>query len=209
MAAGAAFRPDRSSSGIGHGGAHFSLACTATLFTTSMTVSGRARGAGHQHLLYRDGRLRHGAGGVRTNESHQADGNHHLYRAGSADHWPAFRCGADALRPLEGAVRHYCGNGFYRLYGPVAGDAGDGPARRGAVSAINVVRDFSRCLSQPRVPLWRRHDLAKLHPNDELGRRFPGDPDRRGWHDVLPVRLGTGSGVRCGHRRQHGRCSFL
>ena len=21
--------------------------------------------------------------------------------------------------------------------------------------------------------LWRRHDLAKLHPNDELGRRFP------------------------------------
>ena len=35
---------------------------------------------------------------------------------------------------------------------------------------------------------WRRHDLAKLHPNDELGRRF-GDPDRRGWHDVLPVRL--------------------
>ena len=97
------------------------------------TVSGRARGAGHQHLLYRDGRLRHGAGGVRTNESHQADGNHHLYRAGSADHWPAFRCGADALRPLEGAVRHYCGNGFYRLYGPVAGDAGDGPARRGAV----------------------------------------------------------------------------
>ena len=115
-------------------GRSFSLACTATLFTTSMTQFLVARGAGHQHLLYRDGRLRHGAGGVRTNESHQADdGNHHLYRAGSADHWPAFRCGADALRPLEGAVRHYCGNGFYRLYGPVAGDAGDGPARRGAV----------------------------------------------------------------------------
>ena len=129
---GAAFRPDRSSSGIGHGALIFSLACTATLFTTSMTQFLVAR-CRHQRSLYRDGRLRHGAGGVRTNESHQAGWQSSPHRAGSADHWPAFRCGADALRPLEGAVRHYCGNGFYRLYGPVAGDAGDGPARRGAV----------------------------------------------------------------------------
>ena len=143
MAAGAAFRPDRSSSGIGHGGAHFfPRLYRHAVHHFNDTVSGRARGAGHQHLLYRDGRLRHGAGGVRTNESHQADGNHHLYRAGSADHWPAFRCGADALRPLEGAVRHYCGNGFYRLMGLLL--AMPETVQRGAVpfGAISVVRDF-------------------------------------------------------------------
>ena len=57
--------------------------------------------------------------------------------------------------------------------------------QRGAVpfSAISVVRDF-RDVFRNRVFLFGV-DLAKLHPNDELGRRFPSDPDRRGWHDVL------------------------
>ena len=136
------------------------------------TVSGRARGAGHQHLLYRDGRLRHGAGGVRTNESHQADGNHHLYRAGRRR----------SLAPLSGAaLMHFVHwkvlfaiiavMGFIAFMGLLL--AMPETVQRGAVRLVDQRRTrFSRCLSQPRVPLWRRHDLAKLHPNDELGRRF-------------------------------------
>ena len=45
---------------------------------------------------------------------------------------------------------------------------------------------------KPRV-LFGVATISLSYINDELGRRFPGDPDRRGWHDVLPVRLGTGS----------------
>ena len=62
--------------------------------------------------------------------------------------------------------------------------------QRGAVpfSAINVVRDF-RDVFRNRVFLFGVATISLSYINDELGRRFPGDPDRRGWHDVLPVRL--------------------
>ena len=166
----------------------FSLACTATLFTASADQFLVARGAGTSICFIATvGYVT--VQGVRTNESHQADGNHHLYRAGSADHWPAFRCGADALRPLEGAVRHYCGNGFYRLYGPVAGDAET--VQRGAVpfSAISVVRDF-RDVFRNRVFLFGVATISLSYiPMMSWVAVSPGDPDRRGWHDVLPVRL--------------------
>lgn len=48
----------------------FTLACAATLLTTSMTQFLVAVCTGHQHLLYRNGRLRHGTGGLRSNQSH-------------------------------------------------------------------------------------------------------------------------------------------
>ena len=90
MAAGAAFRRIGRRRYWSRGAHFFPRLYRHAVHHFNDTVSGRARGAGHQHLLYRDGRLRHGAGGVRTNESHQADGNHHLYRAGSADHLARF-----------------------------------------------------------------------------------------------------------------------
>nr|VUD26601.1 sugar transport protein [Salmonella sp. NCTC 7297] len=49
----------------------FTLACAATLLTTSMTQFLVARFVqGTSILLYRNGRLRHGTGGLRSNQSH-------------------------------------------------------------------------------------------------------------------------------------------
>lgn len=50
---------------------------------------------------------------------------------------------ADALRSLEGAVRYYCGDGTVGVVRPAAGDAGNGATRRGAVQRGERTARFS------------------------------------------------------------------
>lgn len=112
----------------------FTLACTATLFTTSMTqflITRFVQGTSICFIAT--------VGYVTVQEAFeekkvdQADGSDHLRRAGGADRRPALRRGADAFHSLESAVRHYRRHGIGGTARPAVDHAGDGAPRRCAV----------------------------------------------------------------------------
>ena len=158
MAAGAAFRPDRSSSGIGPGALIFPRLYRHAVHHFNDTVSGRARGAGHSICFIAT------VGYVTVEAFGQTKAIKLmaiiLYRAGSADHWPTFRCGADR-RPLEGAVRHCAVMGFIAFMGLLL--AMPETVQRGAVpfGAIASYAIFAMSFATACSSL-ARHDLAKL-----------------------------------------------
>ncbi len=82
--------------------------------------------------------------------------------------------------------------------------------QRGAVpfSARGVVRDF-RDVFRNRVFLFGAATLSlSLYPDDELGGGLTGYSDRCWRHDHIGICLGTGPGVRRSYRRQYGGGSF-
>ncbi len=112
----------------------FTLACPATLFTTSMTQFLIARFVQGTSICFIAT-----IGYVTVQEAFeekkidQTDGGDHLRRAGGADRRPALRRGADAFHSLESAVRHYRRHGIGGPARPTVDHAGDGAPRRCAV----------------------------------------------------------------------------
>ena len=78
---------------------------------------------------------------------------------------------------ITSIVRDYCRHGVYRLAGAAAEYAGDRPARRRPLQRQRRAARFSRCLPQPRFSVRRRHALAQLYSTDELGCGLAGYPD--------------------------------
>ncbi len=121
----------------------FTLACLATLFTTSMTQFLIARFVQGTSICFIAT-----VGYVTVQEAFeekkvdQADGSDHLRRAGGADRRPALRRGADAFHPLESAVRHYRRMGLVAWLGLLL--TMPETVRRGDVpfSPLGVLRDF-------------------------------------------------------------------
>ena len=169
-----------------------------------MTVSGRARGAGHQHLLYRDGRS------VTVQEAFDKVKAIKLMAIITS-----IVLVAPIIGPLSGGAMHFV---HWKVLFAIIAVMVLSPlwaccwrCRRrssGAVpfSAISVVRDF-RDVFRNRVFLGRRHDPPSYIPMMSWVAVSPVILID-GWHDVLPVRLVQ---VRCSVRSsspQHGRCSF-
>ncbi len=168
----------------------FTLACLATLFTTSMTQFLIARFVQGTSICFIAT-----VGYVTVQEAFeekkidQTDGGDHLRRAGGADRRSALRRGADAFHSLESAVRHYRRPGIGGLARPAVDHAGDGAPRRCAVQPRGRAARFSQRLSQPHLFTRRRHAVAELYSADELGGGIAGDFNGRRRTDHQRVRL--------------------
>lgn len=112
----------------------FTLACAATMFTTSMTQFLIARAIQGTSICFiaTVGYVTVQEA-VRPDKRDQVDGDYHLHRTDCADYRPAFRRSSDALCTLESPFCHHCDYGFYLICWLTAGDARDGEARRGFI----------------------------------------------------------------------------
>lgn len=120
----------------------FTLACAATMFTTSMTQFLIARAIQGTSICFIAT-----VGYVTVQEAFgqtrdQVDGDYHLHRTDCADYWPAFRRSSDALCALESPFAIIAVMGFISFVGLLL--AMPETVKRGAVpfSAKSVLRDF-------------------------------------------------------------------
>ena len=108
----------------------FTLACAATMFTTSMTQFLIARAIQGTSICFIAT-----VGYVTVQEAFGQTKGIKLMAiiTDCADYRPAFRRSSDALYALESPFCHHCGYGFYLICWLTVGDARDGEARRGSV----------------------------------------------------------------------------
>lgn len=81
--------------------------------------------------------------------------------------------------------------------------------QRGAVpfSAVSVLRDFRNVFRNPIFSHRGGDAVVELHPDDELGGGVAGDPDRCRRDEYFAIRLGAGARIRRGDRGQYDRCA--
>lgn len=117
----------------------FTLACAATLLTTSMTQFLAARFVQGTSICFIAT-----VGYVTVQEAFgQTKAIKLMAIITCPGYRPALRRRADALRSLEGTVRYYCGDGTVGVVRLAAGDARNGATRRGAVQRGERTARFS------------------------------------------------------------------